>query len=458
MQITSKRYKFIIIQASLAIVIFLVSILLSGVGIRQLEQQQILKLRKQVSERSIAIQSELLNEINSSLNLVLGLVGFINVKQVPSQAEFSNFAKVIIRKSDIIMNIGLAPGNIINYIYPLEGNEAAIGLDYMKTPKQKEAVIRAIETRKEVIAGPVDLVQGGVGLIARIPVFTGEELDKFWGVASIVVDIEKLFKKVRIQASDDWLNIAIKGKDGKGFEGGMIFGVEETFYGNPVLTTLSLPDGHWIIAAEPKNGWVTERNFWSRIIFWFGLLLALIVTLFILNILSTNRKMHFLALHDPLTKLANRRMFQILSDQHKVIAERNKLQFYLIYIDLDNFKKINDLHGHKMGDTVLRKVTEFISNGIRETDIFARMGGDEFILLPCQVDNINDLNILCNKVIHLVNTVTEELNLKTRIGCSIGISCYPNDSESIDELIIQADEAMYESKENGKNRVSYYSH
>jgi diguanylate cyclase (GGDEF)-like protein len=151
-------------------------------------------------------------------------------------------------------------------------------------------------------------------------------------------------------------------------------------------------------------------------------------------------------------------MFQILSDQHKVIAERNKLQFYLIYIDLDNFKKINDLHGHKMGDTVLRKVTEFISNGIRETDIFARMGGDEFILLPCQVDNINDLNILCNKVIHLVNTVTEELNLKTRIGCSIGISCYPNDSESIDELIIQADEAMYESKENGKNRVSYYSH
>ncbi len=140
-------------------------------------------------------------------------------------------------------------------MYPIKGNEQAIGLDYMKNEKQKGAVIKAIKTGKTVIAGPVELIQGGRGFIARIPVYKGKNKTDYWGLASIVVDEIKLYDQIRILHSWHWLKYALKGKDAKGMDGEIFFGDKSIFENNPVIFNIFLPEGSWVLAAYPKQGW-----------------------------------------------------------------------------------------------------------------------------------------------------------------------------------------------------------
>ncbi len=457
MEKSGKKLKFIITQILIALLITTICLSLSFGVFRQIEKGKILELRKDVSERSQQIQTDLLYELNSSLYLVLGLVGYININPEPDNSEYEQLANVIIRESGTIRNIGLAPGNVISYIYPLKGNEAALGLDYMKTPAQKDAVLRAIRTKKTVIAGPVNLVQGGEGFIARIPIFTGDNADNYWGISSIVVDKNRLLNGININSEGDWLEVAIIGKDGLGLDGEVFSGDAAILDKNPIMTTIQLPEGHWVLAAVPVDGWQVKRKLKDFIIVFFGIFISLIVSTLALILSAATRKMHIYALQDPLTKLSNRRMFQILSERQIVFSQRSKKRFYLIYFDLDNFKAVNDTLGHKTGDVVLETVSKRISNIIRKNDVFARMGGDEFILLPCHLTEVKNLEVLCGKIINEISKLNLELNNNINLGCSLGISCYPEDGTDITELIKKADNAMYKSKNSGKNRLSFYS-
>ena len=165
--------------------------------------------------------------------------------------------------------------------------------------------------------------------------------------------------------------------------------------------------------------------------------------------------MRELALKDPLTGLANRRLFDLLAERQLIMALRNGYSLYLLYIDLDNFKKINDLHGHRAGDQTLQLFVEKVSGKIRKTDIFARLGGDEFVILPCRMTDLEALKHLCDKIMNLTAEIPHILNLNTELGCSIGVSKFPVNGKSLDELIKSADTSMYKSKGEGKNTTSY---
>ena len=139
--------------------------------------------------------------------------------------------------------------------YPLMGNEAAIGLDYRRTPAQWPAVRAVLETGELNIAGPVDLVQGGRGFIGRFPVFTGtSESRKFWGLVSAVVDANKLYADSGLFDSELDLDVSITGHDGTGGAGERFFGPDLS-ESDPVTATVVLPSGSWAIAAVPKQGW-----------------------------------------------------------------------------------------------------------------------------------------------------------------------------------------------------------
>jgi diguanylate cyclase (GGDEF)-like protein/PAS domain S-box-containing protein len=154
---------------------------------------------------------------------------------------------------------------------------------------------------------------------------------------------------------------------------------------------------------------------------------------------------------DALTGLPNRRMFfDRLKEQIKR-ATRTKNMFALMFIDLDGFKLINDTLGHKAGDSVLVKVSKRISQCIRDSDTCARLGGDEFTIIVNDIENMEAIGCVAEK---LLNAINEPYQLGINVGkvsASIGIALYPNDGMDGDTLISVADNAMYEAKANGKN-------
>ena len=216
---------------STVFVVFLFLTLLTESLIIIYSNEQKNQLRKKVSDETNLLQMSLTNEISSSLNLVLGLTGYVKVAENMTDNDFYKIARVILRESEIIRNIGMAPDNIISYMYPLEGNEEAVGLDYMKNELQKDAVLKAIETGHITIAGPVELVQGGEGFIARIPIFKGDNRDDYWGIASIVVDAEKLYEKSGLSSDNGWIEYSLKGRDAEGEKNGKTCFTDEDLAG-----------------------------------------------------------------------------------------------------------------------------------------------------------------------------------------------------------------------------------
>lgn len=166
---------------------------------------------------------------------------------------------------------------------------------------------------------------------------------------------------------------------------------------------------------------------------------------------------HHQAQHDELTQLPNRLLFEDRLNQAIKQSHRNSHKIAVLFIDLDQFKKINDSLGHKVGDEVLKVVASRLSSCIRETDTVARMGGDEFTVI---IDGFKDSNIIAD----IVEIIIKKMQTPVIIGnhslfvtTSIGISLYPEDGESADTLLRNADAAMYKSKEEGRNTYHYYA-
>jgi len=163
-----------------------------------------------------------------------------------------------------------------------------------------------------------------------------------------------------------------------------------------------------------------------------------------------------LATIDPLTKLFNRRYFTEQADKEFIRAQRYKLSMALISIDIDHFKSINDKYGHPAGDKVLVAVSKQLQDSLRQTDILARIGGEEFsILLP---ETTAESAIVFAERIRAEQAklhITGEWQGEITLSVSIGISGFNVDDEAFDVLFSRADKALYQAKNSGRNKVSY---
>ena len=172
---------------------------------------------------------------------------------------------------------------------------------------------------------------------------------------------------------------------------------------------------------------------------------------------AQKRELEQLALHDPLTNLPNRRYLVERIDQEIALANRTSREFALLYIDLDGFKVINDTQGHSAGDELLKQVTGRMRSQLRTSDTFCRLGGDEFIIV---VNNLNDRAAVQRISEQMLSVIAEPFDIRNevfRLSASIGISRYPQDGVTHEELLKHADEAMYSAKKSGKNCFVYYS-
>lgn len=162
--------------------------------------------------------------------------------------------------------------------------------------------------------------------------------------------------------------------------------------------------------------------------------------------------------YDPLTHLPNRRLFMDRLDLDLKKARRENTSVALFFLDLDNFKEINDSQGHDVGDELLAQVADRLSRDMRQTDTVCRLGGDEFTIIMTEVDSAHAVDILADRI---AQAFQEPFDLaggfRTHISASIGITLYPADADTSGDLLKQADQAMYEAKKLGRNRYCYFT-
>lgn len=168
-------------------------------------------------------------------------------------------------------------------------------------------------------------------------------------------------------------------------------------------------------------------------------------------------RLNYLATHDPLTNLPNRAVVFDRLSQALVRAPWNKRLIAVMFLDLDHFKRINDTLGHAIGDLLLKAVAERLATCVRGGDTVARLGGDEFTFILADVARVEDVSKVASKIFNAFSTPFWVEGHELFITPSIGISLYPNDGESPETLLKNADTAMYRVKELGRNNFQLYS-
>lgn len=175
------------------------------------------------------------------------------------------------------------------------------------------------------------------------------------------------------------------------------------------------------------------------------------------EIKASEAHVRHLAYHDPLTGLPNRRLLQDRMERSFTLARRNKTQVAVLMVDLDNFKTINDRHGHRIGDEVLREVASRLKICVREADTVVRHGGDEFVVLLPELQRAQDAARVADKIIEDIAAPMRVGALELGVSASIGISFYPIDGQESDSLVWMADKAMYRMKQEGGSGMRFAS-
>ncbi|WP_130483263.1 EAL domain-containing protein [Sphaerotilus mobilis] len=549
--------------------------------------------RAMVLERLSLVRVRLESHLNEVIASARSLALVYATRPDFSEDEFVAMARVASEGRTSLVNIGLIRGTVLRHVHPLPGSEKAIGLDIRKTPSMWPAFQRMMATRATIIAGPVALVQGGTGIIVRIPVHRlgppdTPGLGDFLGAISIPLDAEKVFAESGLPELEEEFVVALRGRDGQGARGDVFMGLPSTFDQALAQQEIVLPGGAWQIAAYPRDEGLPASVQRLRLV---GVLMCAMAGLLAFNltrqaqrraesdarlnaanlrlqtVLQTipdlmfemdsdgryldiwpgrdadllafrredligrtvdqmlppeavtqvmltlaeakasgsargrritltlpHGESHFelsaavnddpvaprfvlmsrdvthrqqveqeierLAFHDPLTGLPNRRLLTDRLHHALSACARNHRRAALLFIDLDNFKSLNDTQGHDVGDLLLVEVARRLTGIVREIDTVARLGGDEFVVL------IEDLEPSGDNAAAAARGVGEKIGAAVAqphalrdvvhvATCSVGIRVFEHGAR-VEDLLKHADTAMYAAKTAGRNTVRFF--
>ena len=194
--------------------------------------------------------------LNQRLHHTRGLAAFVKSNPDFKPHDFLNFAETLQENQVGIRSLQLAPKGIVTYLTNIENNRAAIGHDLFGDPRRRHLVEQSVKDRRDVIAGPIYLIQGGSAIIARRPVFVplkDGDGDSFWGFATILIDVQPLLVDAGFFELGEYVTVAIRGKDALGAAGAVFFGAEAIFQEPIALATVSLDAGTWQLGAIWKS-------------------------------------------------------------------------------------------------------------------------------------------------------------------------------------------------------------
>lgn len=387
-------------------------------------------------------------ELNAVLFLSSGLSSYLVVRhdQLDSLELYRILANLY-GSSRHIRNFTIAVGSRVKYVYPLRGNEKVQGVDYAQLPAQWPEVARAIASARGTLTGPVNLVQGGSGLIYRVPVFID---DSYWGLLSTVINTESFVAAAFDELKSERYEFSIRGKDGLGAAG-------EVFYGDPAIFAdpeaiqieSDIPNGKWIYAVRSKA--LPGRPIFNWLLRLSGWLLAALTGLATTTLLLQRVELARHAGFDSLTGLPNRRL---LDDRLEQAVRRHEREtggrIGVLFIDLDGFKAINDEYGHKAGDAALRTAARRIRDEIRLSDTVARWGGDEFVAV---IEEANEalMQYLSHRLRHCIEQPFEYDGVTFRMSASIGTAMLSSTTATAEALLELADRHMFENKQQRRS-------
>lgn len=382
-------------------------------------------------------------------------------------SNFESFAEETINALGGISNLQLAPNGVIHKIHPLAGNEKAIGHNLLQDDKRRKEAHQAIQERKLTLAGPFETIQGGVAVIGRNPIFlndNGEE--KFWGFASAFIYLDDLLDVTdlaELETKGYNYELSRTHPDSGKWE---VFAQSKKPLSNINVTyPINVPNSNWKLTLSrplperPLN--VTEGLAVSMLI---AAVLSLLVTYILREperlravVNEKTAQLNELAFYDVLTGLMNRRLFMEQLELEFKNIQRSDRKAALMYLDLDDFKKINDSLGHNAGDQLLVGVAKRLKANVRDSDIIGRLGGDEYAILLRNINEVEDCQQIADKMIRDVSSEMVITGTPVNVGLSIGITVFPDDSTSVQEILKHADLALYASKDKGKNLASFFN-
>ncbi|WP_127751764.1 MULTISPECIES: EAL domain-containing protein [unclassified Devosia] len=574
------------------------------------------RIRSSVASQASLIRARLEGNINANLQLVRGMVAAIASEPDMTQTRFQELAGILFEQPTQLRSLAAAPDFVVRMVYPLAGNERAMGLDYRINEVQRDAAMRSRDSHNLVIAGPVDLVQGGQGIIGRFPIYTKTaQGERFWGILSAIVDVDRLYAESGLLDRGLPIEVSIAGKDAQGSDGELFFG-RDLAAQNPIRATVLLPSGSWELTAIPKGGWPAASSSWIFRLVLVGagalVLLPILVTARMLN----ERHVHFQrlkqseqdlarlsrrlglalatsqvgvwemdihtqellwddrmnelyglpadggrrsyrdwqkalhpddrykaehdfaeamlrghyhsdfrvqradgavrhlrgmgavftdpgsnpkivgvnwdvtadvslnedlqraqrltaarnieleaarvriehnALHDSLTGLPNRRFLDDILKALSSNSENPGRHIALLHLDLDRFKQINDTMGHAAGDAMLVHVSRVLRDSCEPGSFVARVGGDEFVVVLTDRTGDAELTELAERIISRMQQPISFEAHECRCGVSIGIAVDDNSPAAAEQLLINADIALYRAKKRGRNRHEFFS-
>ncbi|GGY63142.1 hypothetical protein GCM10011613_03470 [Cellvibrio zantedeschiae] len=281
-----KQYLLISIMAPM--ILFLALVCATELTAHQEQLHEDTLRQEHLVDKANQVRTLLEYELNSTLHLATALVSYIQSKHgILIPEEIDPWLSNLQERAHYMRNIGIAPGNKITYVYPLAGNEAAIGLHYPDNKEQWPAIQKVIYSKRPLLAGPVHLQQGGLGLIYRVPVFLNDNED-YWGLVSTVLNFDELYKVLHSRAQYLGINIAIKDADNNGK---ILFGDKDVIANTE--TNLNVPGRNWqMIASQiaPVSHSVLGT---IRIAGWsIALIISLLFNSFLRSLAQQNKTLH----------------------------------------------------------------------------------------------------------------------------------------------------------------------
>lgn len=414
-----------------------------------------LKMEQLVLEKSIKINeviSKLLYKTQMLSSMVLQHNGEIN--------NFDQIAATIV-DDPAIMNILIAPSGVVSNVYPIEGNEAVIGLDFFSEGAGNLEAIMAKETGQLVLGGPFNAVQGGQVLVGRLPVYI-DEADgsrSFWGLVSVTLKYPEALDGAglnELKIQDFAFEIWRINPDNNDRQIISDSGHSYTKKTNYVEKRISIMNSEWYFRILPVKTWYQFLETWISIIISICVsLLVAIVTQDNQKLKSLKGELEILSNIDSLTGIYNRRYF--MESVVKKIDEVNRMNSvsFIIIIDLDHFKNINDSYGHQTGDKVLKEIAANVARTLRPYDLFARYGGEEFIIFISDIDKESIMK-LAERIRQSITMQPIDINgTLLNVYASLGVAKAAPDND-LETAIKLADNALYKAKEEGRNKVVFY--
>ncbi|MDX3925552.1 MAG: EAL domain-containing protein [Shinella sp.] len=449
---------------------------------KQNERVHLNELQGAVANELNLIGARLQAEIGANVAALRSFADLYSISPENAQSQFHLFARRLLLQNSQFRRIGVAPDAVVTHTFPLKGNEGHLGIDFKKFGSFRTAANLDPRQREPMMLGPVQLPNGTRGFDLFMPIFTQEPgRSALWGYIDGIIDERQLYIDAGlIGAADE--------KSRPGWAGGKdillsvrdvsvannvqdpFFGDPAIFRNSPVLRVLDFPGGRWELAAIPRGGWNNppeNRNEVRLLIA--GAAAVIIVPIFltgglvserqrnIANLKQANHRIEHNALHDPLTELANRRKLDDELNKLAALSRQEEIRLGILHIDLDRFKQINDTLGHAAGDALLVHASRILRSCVREEDLVARIGGDEFVIVIGDTIGQSYLTALSQRIISLMQHPVDYHGHMCRFGVSIGIARTKGRRLDTRQLLVNADIALYRAKALGRNRYEFFT-